>query len=138
MGTVLCLAVISIFLVANQFYGLTPRAIHAIDHLNADFLQTRTFRVLVRLSAVLLLILAFLERWTIFAMLLSAPCYCALGLVLRRGLIGRRRRRVIRPIPPPSPANRFAWGADARNPRKAILRFVVFIVLLYWVMQRGR
>lgn len=134
MGAGLFLILVAVFMVVS--HGIAPRLIHSIDHMDADFLQTRAFRVMVRLAAVLLLMLAFLERWTIFAMLASTPCFFALGLVFRRGLRGSRpQRRLTRPIPPPSPASRFTWRADGLGLAIAFLRFVVFIALLYWLMQ---
>lgn len=116
--------------------GLKQWLLGTITDFDADQILTRGFGIAVRIGAVVLLVLVLLGSWKVAAILLSAPCFWALGSLMRPGPRGSRRMVAVRRIPSPASVPGFGRKQELAMRAKSVARYVLFLVLLYWLIHR--
>ena len=137
MQTEHLLTFIAFFVIICALSWLKQWFLETIASWDHEGILMRDLGRILRTTGLLGLVILFLGQWALALAVFSAPCFWALGSLLKGSLAGHRRSAVVSRVPRQVPARVSRSNLPSGVTPKLIAFYVLLIAFLWWTAQRS-
>ena len=137
MQTEHLLTFIAFFIIVCAVSSFKRRFLKTIASWDHEGVLMRDLGRIMKTTGLLALVVIYLGQWALAVAVFSAPCFWALGSLLKGSLAGHRRSDVVSRVPPQVPARISRSNLPSGVTPKLVAFYVLLIAYLWWTSHRS-